>query len=302
MKKNGPTVVSFLLLAFIVADSRARQENPLASLVNAEVAFSRLSEIKGIREAFLACLAEDAVVFRPGPLNGKKFYAEQKDISGFLTWKPVFADISDAGDLGYTTGPYEFWKNKVDKESASHGHYVSVWRKEKNAGWKVVIDFGVGHPPLKVAPPVFSAFPAMKAAPQGSIRAVDIEKERAALWSRDLKLGQPGLTGHGFSQSYFSALAPEIRLYRPNAYPYLGAAEARKALETASGEVAWKPEKAIIAESGDFGYTYGTFFYRVGPAEKERIFHYLRIWKKSADQVWKIALEVSNFVPAKTNA
>ena len=299
MKKIVLAAISFLLLALGATSLMSLQENPMASLVNAELAFSKLSETKGIREAFLACLADDGLVFRPGPVNGKKFYSEQKDLSGFLTWKPVYADISLAGDLGYTTGPYEYRKSKEDKEPASAGHYVSIWRKEIDGAWKVVVDVGVGHPPLKIVPPVFAASQEPKRITQKPISGAEIEKERAILWGSDLKLGKSRPAGHGFSENYFSALMPDVRLYRPNAYPYSGMVEAQKVLDSASGEVEGKPFQAFLAGSGDLGYTYGTFFSRPEPAAKEQIFYYLRIWKKSAGQNWRIALEVSNFAPSK---
>lgn len=304
MKKQRIAFFLFCLLALGVFHVMTSQENPLASLVKAELAFSKLSETKGIREAFLTCLADDALVFRPGPVEGKKFYSEQKDVSGYLTWKPAFADISLAGDLGYTTGPYEFRKSKEDKGPASYGHYVSIWRREKDGAWRVVIDVGVGHPPLKTVPPVFATSREPKGIPQKPIPAADIEKERMALLSRDLKLGESRPAGHGFSQDYLSALMPDVRLYRPNTYPYLGMIESRKVLDSVGGEVGWKPETAFIASSGDLGATRGRFFYRADPgtADKEQIFHYVRIWKKSAGQNWRIALEVSNFVPSRPKA
>jgi ketosteroid isomerase-like protein len=304
LEKQRIAFFSFCLLAFAIFHVMTAQENPLISLVKAELDFSKLSETKGIREAFLTCLAEDALVFRPGPVEGKKFYSEQKDVSGYLTWNPAFADVSLAGDLGYTTGPYEFRKSKEDKWPASYGHYVSIWRREKDGAWRVVIDVGVGHPPLKIVPPGFAASREPKRIPQKPILAADIEKERMALLDCDLKLGEPRPAGHGFSQDYFSALMPDVRLYRPNAYPYLGVVEARKVLDSVGGVVGWKPESAFIAGSGDLGATHGRFFYRADPAtaEKEQIFHYVRIWKKSAGQNWRIALEVSNFVPSRPKA
>lgn len=54
----------------------------LRSLVEAERAFSRLSAEKGIRTAFLANLAPDAIVFRPMPVPGRKAYEESPEIAG----------------------------------------------------------------------------------------------------------------------------------------------------------------------------------------------------------------------------
>ena len=301
MRKQILAVFLFSLLALGVSGLMNLQENPLASLVNAELAFSKLSETKGIREAFLACLADDGLVFRPGPVNGKKFYSEQKDLSGYLTWKPVFADISLAGDLGYTTGPYEYRKSKEDRGQASQGHYISIWRRKKDGPWQVVIDMGVAHPPLQTVPPVFAAHPKLEQTSSKSIPAADLENEGRILLSRDLKLGEPTATSDGFSPDYFSAMMPDIRLYRPNVFPMTGATEARKVSGSIRGLIRGKPEKADVSESGDLGFTYGTISHRADPsaAAKEQEFNYLRIWKRSADRTWRIALEVSNFIPAR---
>ena len=60
-----------------------------------------------------------------------------------LTWAPVGADIADSGDLGYTYGTFEFRsKDKEGKPSAEHGKYTSIWKKQKDGSWKVVLDMG----------------------------------------------------------------------------------------------------------------------------------------------------------------
>ncbi len=51
----------------------------------------------------------------PKPVNGKRWMqdhplpptqtSEKRDL---LAWQPIFADVAEAGDLGYTTGPWEY--------------------------------------------------------------------------------------------------------------------------------------------------------------------------------------------------
>ena len=78
-----------------------------ASLIEAERAFSKTSEEKGIREAFLTWLAPDAIVFRPAPVEGRPVYEKMDPADpAVLTWEPEFAEIASSGELGYTTGPY----------------------------------------------------------------------------------------------------------------------------------------------------------------------------------------------------
>lgn len=60
-----------------------------------------------------------------------------------LSWAPIKAEMAASGDLGYTYGNYVFaGKNKEGKLVTSHGKYTSIWRKQKDGQWKVVVDMG----------------------------------------------------------------------------------------------------------------------------------------------------------------
>src|SRR5580704_17409142 len=72
-------------------------------------------------------------------------FLDQKD--NHLTWTPVGADISTSGDLGYTYGNYEFRsKDKDGKRVVDHGKYTSIWKKQGDGSWKVVLDMGNSSP------------------------------------------------------------------------------------------------------------------------------------------------------------
>ncbi len=121
------------------------RERAVASLVEAERAFSKASEDRGTREAFLTFLSRDAVVFRPSPVAGRPVY--EKMAAGdpsVLTWAPEIAEVASSGELGYTSGPYSV-RPKRDAAPASFGHYVSVWQREPDGAWKVLLDIGVRH-------------------------------------------------------------------------------------------------------------------------------------------------------------
>ena len=72
-------------------------------------------------------------------------FLDQKD--NHLTWTPVYADMATSGDLGYTFGTYEFRsKDKDGKPTVTYGKYASVWKKQKDGTWKVVMDMGNASP------------------------------------------------------------------------------------------------------------------------------------------------------------
>src|SRR5438445_12643638 len=114
MKNVFPLLIALLLLANGGVAQQVDLNHELAMLVESERDFAKTSVAKGTREAFLAYLADDAILFRPHPVPGKKWMQDHPAPPGLLTWEPIFADISRSGDLGYTTGPWEFRKNGPD--------------------------------------------------------------------------------------------------------------------------------------------------------------------------------------------
>ena len=102
----------------------------LSSLLQAEKNFAKMSREAGIRDSFLANLADDAIVFDPGPVNGRKLYTKRSPSPAQLIWEPIFADVSSAGDMGYTTGPWEYKKTKSDARPAAYGQFLSVWKRQ----------------------------------------------------------------------------------------------------------------------------------------------------------------------------
>ena len=100
-------------------------------------------------EGYMSYYAEDAVEVPNGAdaIHGKTNIASTmsflNDKNNQLVWTPVYADISASGDLGYTSGTYEFRSRHQDgKTTVEHGKYTSIWKKQKDGGWKVVLDMG----------------------------------------------------------------------------------------------------------------------------------------------------------------
>lgn len=272
----------------------------LKSLVAAEKAFARLSETGGIRDAFAANLADEAIVFRPKPVAGKKFYVGQKEIPGLLTWRPVFADIAASGDLGYTTGPYEVRKEKPEDIPSSFGHYISLWRVQPDGSWKVVVDCGIRHPRPAAPAPDFEAGGPINSAGAPS---ADMEKERTALLAFDRSLSAASQKS-GFLGVYRGHLSPDARLYRTSFMPAVGRAAALELLAEPNGSLTWEPMAAHVSRAGDLGYSYGTakLVNSAQGREETGEYSYLRIWKKGPSGEWRIVLDVATEIPppAKT--
>jgi ketosteroid isomerase-like protein len=65
-----------------------------------------------------------------------------------LTWTPTDAMMGPSGDFGYTWGHFEgHSKNANGKPITTSGRYITVWRKQADGQWKVVLDAGANEPP-----------------------------------------------------------------------------------------------------------------------------------------------------------
>ena len=273
-------VVLMLFLSALVHGQSALQE-----MVKTEQAFSKTAEEKNTHDAFLAFIADDGLLFRPGAVNGKKWLLEHPapptEKKPLLAWQPSFAGMSASGDMGFTTGPWEFKADIKDEKPSGYGHFVTVWKKQADGTWKFVVDLGVGHPqsggPQTLWQPADTNT-------KTSFKAVDTAKALQALLTRD----------RGYATDKFSDYAsPEVRLYRPGNFPYIGRQAASEALAKTKGKIVWQPIGGDVSRAGDLGYTHGT--YEVTDDGKKVTEHgsYVRIWKKE-DGAWRIVMDVVN--------
>ena len=285
-----------LLAQGLSAFAQGKQPSALNSLVEAERGFAKASVAHGTKDAFIANLADDATLFRPYAVAGKKWMMEQPARPGLLTWEPIFADVSRAGDLGYTTGPWEFRKNGPDDKVAAQGNYVTIWKKQSDGAWRAVLDTGISNPP-PAAKPAGLQTPAMTAKDAVKVKSGEIESERVALINRDREFSKLSATS-GALNAYDSYLAADARVFRDDKFPITGKQAARALLPAPKATLTWQPSKADVSSAGDLGYTFGVAELKSEGSDKTEISTYVRIWKKQAN-VWKVVLDVMNLVPSQ---
>lgn len=61
-----------ILFAVLLFALTVQAQTPLQEMVQTEQAFARMAAEKTAREAFMAFIADDGLLFRPGAVNGKK--------------------------------------------------------------------------------------------------------------------------------------------------------------------------------------------------------------------------------------
>lgn len=272
-----------------------------ASLVDAERAFSRLSETKGIREAFLTCLAADAVVFRPGPVAGRPVYETMDPANPtVLTWEPEVAEVSASGELGYTSGPYQVRPGR-GLEPTAFGHYVSVWKKQADGTWKVLLDIGVQHGRPESSAAVKAVAPPRPPAAFEALSPEALREEERAFGERaGLFEKETAIRG---SRKALSAFATDdVRVYRPGQFPTVGKSALKDLIPANAGQISPGSQRRNAAFhvgftwSGDLAYNYGTFEISASRSTIQTT-AYLRIWRKGASGIWKICLDIELPVP-----
>jgi ketosteroid isomerase-like protein len=283
-------VLSFITALLAASIAMAKAAAPLDELVRAERQFSATSVDKGMRDAFVEFLADEAVLFRPLPVDGKKLWTSRTSVPGTLIWEPSFAQVAASGDFGYTTGPWEFRPPASDSTgTVAHGHFISIWRRNgPDAPWRVAVDIGIQHdkPERGLGSGLrdSAAMPAQKAR----------KDDRADVAALDRQLSERTFV-KGVGSAIADVAASDFILNRDGFQPALGIAPARAAFDSLKGGLRFDSRGGGIASSQDLGFTYGVTHWFVGGAEAPSDSGvYMHVWRREAGKKWKLALAVEN--------
>jgi len=118
-----------------------------AEILAADKAFCAASLKDGVKPAFLKVITMDGKLLsdpRSGPDAVNATFA-QFPSTAVLKWEPSFVDVSASGDVGYTWGRYTMTipsGSKGRPPLISMGTYVTIWKRQPDGEWKVVLDGG----------------------------------------------------------------------------------------------------------------------------------------------------------------
>ena len=280
----------------VMATTPAREE-----LIAAERAFAALSMASGVRSAFLAYLADDAVLFIPRASLGRPFFEQQQSDGSRLEWAPIYAEVSAAGDLGFTTGPYEARANPAVDSVTAYGNFVSVWKRSlATDAWKVALDLGTTNDRPPAARRLRAARGATVRSRMAAAHAADTGGS-SGIGDRTLgPLGADSLfsaraAADGTADAMLAVGASDLRLHREDREPIVGRDAAVAALRRAGERFAWYPSVGVEAQSSDLGYTYGTYGGAEPGAPEQGA--YVRVWRRGAEGRWRLALDITNPFP-----
>jgi len=274
-------IYSFLIASISVSAYAQKADGTTKSLVNAEKAFAEDAAKDGANAAFTKYAANDALVFRPNPVNAKKFYSTAPDMKN-LSWTPNYARVSRSGDLGFTSGSYV-----VDGEKKSYGHYLSVWRAN-NGKWEFILDLGAEtNKPLKKATQTFIE-PKDHVSPKFA-NDKELKASKEIINSTEKTLNAT-LKSYGPS-AFAGFLNKDAQLFFPGTEALIGKENIQAFTNRMIEKINLKTTSFDKALGADIGYTYGvaTIDYKTDLRET---FHYIYIWERQTDGNWNIMSQI----------
>ena len=286
-----PVLVYLSWATVAVGADRERPDDAARTMVEAEKNFYQAGQERGTRAAFLAFLADDGVVFRPGPVNGKKVWTERPETSLDLIWEPTFASMARSADFGFTSGPAQWKAKKEDEKPLGYGQFISVWKKQKDGSWKVALDVGTENPrPRDPSERLHVIVPdvALNINPAEARKALqEAQQKFAAAAKRDL------------AAALVSVASDDIRIYRDGVFPSSGKDAIASILDERRSEMSLEQMGGDMSSSGDIAYTYGK--YSITRAQGGAQGFQVQIWRTDARGAWKIIIDLQKDLPAAEN-
>ncbi|HUR97722.1 MAG TPA: DUF4440 domain-containing protein [Pyrinomonadaceae bacterium] len=283
-------VAGSVLGAHSQAASRDKQLNELA---DAERAFAAYTVKEGFRDGFIKFFADDGIGFGPQPERTREKLMKLPPATGprrvIFNWAPMFGDISEAGDLGYTTGPVLYTDAVDGSKPPRHGLYFSVWQKQADGAWKVAIDMGIDTPkPVAPIDTKFTAADRIGTRRSNPMKGTAGDNYRSLDWSLWSSMAETNTVA-----GYRSHLDKQFRVHRKGVMPVTQMSELAPLLRAAAK---FEIIDGKISTSGDLAFTYGKYTADFGQSVTESGY-YVHVWRRDADSKWKLVVDVQNPLP-----
>ncbi len=296
-------LVVLALLGWAGTTPAADHDAAVRSLVQTELAYARMAATSGVRDAYLANTTADSVLLGPtGPVLGQKFYGEMPPLTPaqmLIEWYPTVAEVSADEDMGVTAGAYRAHAAARSGSIEWAGNYLSVWRKQGDGAWKVVLDGGVQHDGAMTLPRFGEPGAPRLGSPSGRPRS------KRSLSARDQAQLDKGLLdadegfvarfrASGVKQALRDAASSDLVVIRDG----IGMVARLDAVLSMSEKLpqmaCGQRMEARVSRSGDLGYTYGSCESKAADGET---LYYIRVWRRDPGAEWRVLLDIVNVPP-----
>ena len=279
--KNLALIISF----FVAAVQLFAQSSIDSPMIQAENGFIAMAREKNTVEAFMRFLSDSAVTFnQKGPRKGKDHLKQQTPDQSLLSWAPGYTDMSHSGTWGFNIGPWNYRPQRTSDTAVAFGHFITVWRKERDGMWRAAIDIGVSHPKPTAPEPLLSSniLSAVLKSLTTRDEALQIEKAFAAQ------------LGGNQREAYAKNLSSEGKLFRNGEFPMQKSDAILQFIDKQKSTPVYSPVDGDVSPNGDMLFVYGTATIEEVKDGKPvtRQANYMRIWKNEKGQGWKIVVDI----------
>ena len=270
-------IISFLLIQVLANGQPFTSQQQ--EVINAENSFAGLSKSANQVDAFMAYLSDSTIMFNGEnkPVPGMSLYKDRKPNNSLLFWWPVFVGASADGKMGFSTGPWEWSKNR-DTLPQGFGYYATLWQKDALGRWKMKVDLGIQFPESERSNPPLTASPHYT-------NYSSFRLSRQALMHVDSAYNEL-LKTTSYVKDRFSA---DGHLLRSGHKPFAAPSEFG-GLDEKGKRYSYSQVGGGVAGSQDMCYAYGTVE-TTGADGKISNEKYLRVWKIENNH-WMIVLDV----------
>ncbi|MEP7075481.1 MAG: hypothetical protein ABI878_06690 [Acidobacteriota bacterium] len=267
-----------LFVLLVLAVCSVAQDGP-QGMLGSEKEFAEATSKKGIKDAFLEFLSDDAIVFRPNATNGKEFWKSYSDpIPMVLVRQSVDSDQSSNGMLGYTTGNWRLYPKGKSEEFGRYGEYATIWEKRDDK-YLATVDIITTHEKLTTA---------VTGAVSDERRTSDANKNGWSVADASMNFLRASMTKEGLAGAYKKFGSDNMRLLIENAPPLIGKKNVGRGMrQYKSIEF---PQKVALFQAADMAYTWNSCQF-ANSNEGPESGNCLQVWKFH-DKKWWIVLSV----------
>jgi hypothetical protein len=268
------TKITWVIPLVCCCFTAAAQQDAIAA---AEQSFAQMAKDSGTKKAFLHFLDSNGIVFSRGQSQeALPFWNNMPNDMGVLFWKPVYTGMAASGEIGFSTGPFEH-RNAPGSAINASGSYSSIWVKNKQGAWKLLIDLGMPYTPSLFqkdwAPAALTGL--SPAADNKSWRQVELH-----FITRYRQKGYRAFLPYITGKSWFNIMDHS---------PLHTVTDIETGLQQLPPDLQFQYLGGAVSAAGDLFYAYGVVI-RNGNKE-----NYLRVWGHEKNG-WKLLLQVLRWV------
>lgn len=258
---------------------------------------------KGFGQAIAASLADSGVALVPGEAIARGRDAVEAAVHArygararAATWTVQFAAVAASGDAGYAYGVASLTDSARAPQQVK---YLAYWRHTAGA-WKiaaVLINARPDSSPAATPASFLALADSARAAARDSVLPADPHRLVAADSAFAARAAAAGLT-----DAFVAWAAPNAVALNDDADPVYGPEAIGRVMAELPSDatLAWTPIQAVIASSGDLGFTVGSWTYRApaktgAPAAASG--KYLTVWGRQPSGQWRYVADAGNQGP-----